>query len=331
MRAAVIGAGFSGLALCWHLLERGISVDLYDQKGIGAGASGVASGLLHPYAGEGLKRSWRADLALKESRDLLEIAQCFSSEKVADFSGLIRKTTEEQAKTMLKHALVYEDVELLSENVFLIKSGIAVFSEAYLEGLYRACLAKSMKFKIQRIGSYTELESYDFSFFAIGAGFFSGFGAEELKLKPVKGQSFVCSWPSHLPPLERGILEKGHVVPLKGGDVHLGSTYERGILDESPDCDKALLDLAPKARVLIPGWEEITVKECRTGIRIAHTGHYFPLLKKIEDKVWVMTALGSRGLLYHGYGAKILVESAVLDVDPNLILFKNKPFSYDCL
>src|SRR3990167_8526020 len=111
MKAAVIGAGFGGLALCWHLLERGISVDLYDQKGVGAGASGVASGLLHPYAGEDLKRSWRADLALQEARDLLAVSQRFSSKQVADFSGLIRKTTEEQSRTLLKHASTYGDVE----------------------------------------------------------------------------------------------------------------------------------------------------------------------------------------------------------------------------
>lgn len=331
MRAAVVGAGFGGLALCWHLLEKGISVDLYDQKGVGSGASGVASGLLHPYVGEDVKRSWRADLALKEAHDLLTVAQEFSSERVADFSGLIRKTTEEQSRAMLKHAVNYDDVELLSENVFLIKSGIAVFPDAYLTGLYKACLTKSMGFKVQKIDSFTELEGYDFSFFAIGAGFFSGFDAEELKLKPVKGQSLVCRWPSHLPPLEKGILGKGHVVPLKDDLVHLGSTYERGLFDETPDLDKALLDLKSKAYALVPGWEEIVVVECRAGVRVAHPGHYFPLLKQVADKTWVMTALGSRGLLYHGYGAKILVESALMGVDPNLVLFKSKPFSYDRL
>ena len=172
MKAAVIGAGFGGLALCWHLLTKGIAVDLYDQRGLGAGASGVATGLLHPYAGEDVKRSWRATLALTEARDLLAVSQSFSKEPVADFSGLIRQTTTDQAKTMLKHISTHEDVEFLSENVFLIKSGITVFSGLYLEGLYQACLSKSMKMKIQKVSSFSELQGYVFSFFSVGAGFF---------------------------------------------------------------------------------------------------------------------------------------------------------------
>ena len=126
-------------------------------------------------------------------------------------------------------------------------------------------------------------------------------------------------------------MAKGHIVPLKEGLVHLGSTYERGLVDEAPDLDTALLDLVPKAQILVPEWKEIQVRECRARVRVAHIGHYFPLLKQVEEKSWVMTALASRGLLYHGYGAKILVEAAVTGQDPNLVLFKNKPFSYDRL
>ena len=39
----------------------------------------------------------------------------------------------------------------------------------------------------------------------------------------------------------------------------------------------------------------------RAGIRVKNPAHYFPILERIDPKTWVVTALGSRGLLYHAY------------------------------
>nr|XP_027067795.1 uncharacterized protein LOC113693458 [Coffea arabica] len=57
LRCPVLGAGFAGLSVAWHLLQHGsrdlpLLVDIYDEVGICAGASGVAGGLLHPYSPE---------------------------------------------------------------------------------------------------------------------------------------------------------------------------------------------------------------------------------------------------------------------------------------
>lgn len=51
MNIAIIGAGFSGLALAYFLLQSSAHVTLFDAVGIGGGASGIATGLLHPYPG----------------------------------------------------------------------------------------------------------------------------------------------------------------------------------------------------------------------------------------------------------------------------------------
>ncbi|KAF3779659.1 hypothetical protein EJ110_NYTH40903 [Nymphaea thermarum] len=58
-RYAVLGAGFAGLSVAWHLLklsarDTGLHVDIYDEVGIGGGASGVAGGLVHPYSPKGM-------------------------------------------------------------------------------------------------------------------------------------------------------------------------------------------------------------------------------------------------------------------------------------
>ncbi|MES2199510.1 MAG: FAD-dependent oxidoreductase [Chlamydiota bacterium] len=310
-KAAVIGAGFAGLAIAYHLLSRGIEVDLFDQKGVGAGASGVASGLLHPYAGEQARRSYLADEALVEAKTLIALAQSFSKKPVADFSGVIRKATAAQAKMLLSHKEMYKDVEVLDESTFLITSGIAVHSKRYLEGLFLALQAKGLQWKIQKILFLEELKEYDNYFLALGAGVFAFPELERFSLKPVKGQVLTCKWPLNIPSLEHGLIGKGYVVPLENGRVHVGATYERGLFDEEVDMEKALVDLGPKVKVLVPGWENIEVEGCMAGVRVSHTGHYFPLTEKVGEKGWMLAAMGSRGLLYHGYASKMLVESAI--------------------
>lgn len=62
---AVVGGGFAGCAVAWHLLAAArarapIAVTLFDGAGLGGGASGAAAGLLHPFTPRGRVRggSW---------------------------------------------------------------------------------------------------------------------------------------------------------------------------------------------------------------------------------------------------------------------------------
>ncbi len=49
MKIAIVGSGFSGCGVCWHLLQsEGVEITLFSA---GGGASHIASGLLHPYFG----------------------------------------------------------------------------------------------------------------------------------------------------------------------------------------------------------------------------------------------------------------------------------------
>uniref|UniRef100_A0A162A4L9 FAD dependent oxidoreductase domain-containing protein n=1 Tax=Daucus carota subsp. sativus TaxID=79200 RepID=A0A162A4L9_DAUCS len=79
LRYAVLGAGFAGLSVTWHLLqhtskESHVCIDIYDDAGIGGGASGVSGGLLHPYSPK-VKPLWRSMECWEESLKLLSIAE----------------------------------------------------------------------------------------------------------------------------------------------------------------------------------------------------------------------------------------------------------------
>ncbi len=82
-RYAVIGGGIAGLAVSWHLLSHStpaspIDLHLFDVRGLGAGGSGAAAGLLHPYTARG-KVLWRGMEAFGEALQLVEAAVAASS------------------------------------------------------------------------------------------------------------------------------------------------------------------------------------------------------------------------------------------------------------
>jgi hypothetical protein len=78
-RIAIVGAGFAGVAVAWHIMNQlnddgPVVLHLYDEKGIAGGASGVAAGLLHPYTPRG-KIIWRGVEGVAATLRLVEAAE----------------------------------------------------------------------------------------------------------------------------------------------------------------------------------------------------------------------------------------------------------------
>ncbi|HUD00718.1 MAG TPA: FAD-dependent oxidoreductase [Rhabdochlamydiaceae bacterium] len=287
MKIAIIGAGFAGLAAAYYLSEN-FQVTLFDLKGIGGGASGISSGLLHPYPGEKGRRSWHADEALLAARELLTVAQEHLGKPVAHYEGILK------VGECLDPG---EDVEPLSPGTFLIKSGITVFPELYLEGLWQACQKRGVELVLQKIESLQELADFDQVILAVGAGIRNFPECRHLKINFVKGQVLTCALEK---PLERSISSKRYRAITPSANIcHLGATYERDFTDESPNKETAIALLQPEMEVL----------DCRAGIRVTNPAHYFPILEQIDPKTWAITALGSRGLLYHAYLGKKISEN----------------------
>ena len=107
-KIAIIGGGFSGLALCYNLLKLGGNVIIFDGKGIGGGASGIASGLLHPYPGESTRLSWMGREGMKETKKLLQLV----GKDVYKETGILKvAVTQKQERAFRRLEEKYSDVE----------------------------------------------------------------------------------------------------------------------------------------------------------------------------------------------------------------------------
>ena len=283
-KVAIIGAGFAGLAAAWHLSEK-FHVSLFDRKGIGSGASGASTGLLHPYPGEHGRRSWKADEGMQATIQLLDIAEQEMGRPVALRNGIIK---------IGKCIGAQEDVDPLGDNRFLIRSGITVFVPLYLEGLWRACQKRDVQFVLEEIKDLKTLDEFDHVIIAAGSGIRHFKEAESLKINFVKGQALLCAC---LDSLERSETSSHYTALTENPErCYVGATYEKDFISEHPSLEIALHLLVPQLPVL----------GVRSGVRVTNPAHYFPIVQKLNHRTWVMTALGSRGLLYHAYLAQQL-------------------------
>src|SRR5690606_15119437 len=143
MKVAIVGAGYAGLSLCWHLLEtRGVEVTVFDE-GSGEGASVASTGLLHPFPGKFGKLACRAHDAMREANRLIEAA----GEGSSSATGILRLAmSDSQALAFWQNAsdgaqyLDKEGVQKLLPSAIAqaglwIPEGKTVFSKPYLQGL----------------------------------------------------------------------------------------------------------------------------------------------------------------------------------------------------
>jgi glycine/D-amino acid oxidase-like deaminating enzyme len=311
MKIAVIGAGLSGLAVSYFLLQSSkCSVTLFDAKGIGGGASGVSSGLLHPYPAADGKRSFRADFALKETKDLLEKVQPFSLKPLFITEGILRKVwSEDQKLRFFSHIENYNDVEHYKEDLFFIRSALIIDVPHYLEALWAACSDLGAQFEIKKIDALDMLKDYDQIIIAAGWGVREFKECAHLRLQYVKGQKLICKTSAKIP---YSLMSKKYLTKLEiPNHYEVGSTYERGFTDDLPCLESALKDLQSAKEEFLPEGE---VVECRAGVRVARKEGYHPIAEKLTNSCHVLTGMGSRGLLYHAYFGKLLAQALIAEI-----------------
>ncbi len=307
-KIAVVGAGFAGLAAAIAALDRGIEVELFEATGVGAGASGVASGLLHPYPGEAGRRSMRADEALADVRELIGRAEAVLGRKVADHSGILRWVPKEAMLEMLARGDGHGDLMRVGEQQIMIRSGSTIFSSLYLEGLKQLFLQLGGKLTLRKIDSLDGLPQVDGIVLAVGAGIRGLVKVEGLKF--LKGQALLVEGAPSC-----SMIGKGYIAPTEEpGCYVVGSTYEREFTSEAPDLEFAKRELLTKLSSWYPSTADLRVVGVRAAMRVCLSGHYMPRLERLEAReipTWAILGLGSRGLLYHALLGKELMAKMI--------------------
>lgn len=329
MRIAIIGAGFCGLAVTWHLLQHqpafpDLKIHLIDAKEIGQGVSGMAAGLLHPYSGAHSKLNRMGHEGLQETLKLLHLAsQTLGHSVTAPDKGILRLAlNEEQILDFTHCAQRYpQDTEWLdapsNQKIapgcahapgLWIKEGLTVYSALYLQGLWQACAQHGVQFEQRQIASLKETESFDITIVTAGADSKHLPELNALPIHAVKGQLLEMTWPQEVPALKYPLNSHVYLTMTETGtSCFVGATYERNSLDERPHLEVAMQKILPKAYQLFPPLQQAQVLNCYAGFR-ATTPQHLPFIKRLSAKQWVLTGMGSKGLLYHALFAKKLVQ-----------------------
>jgi len=312
MKIAILGAGFCGLALSFYLSKRGQrQVTVIDKSGIGAGASGIAAGLLHPYVGFKGRLNWRGREALEETGKLLILAgqNCRS--------GILRIPQCDQQESLFQESADhYDDIDLYRidhpgitfSSGILIRSGLTVDCRSYLNSLWRLSANQGCVFRKQTVQSLSELADYDTVVIC------SGLLAKQLlgiRLKLIKGQLLKFQWPARWPPLPYSTVSKKYIV-MEGSDAcWVGGTYERHFDHGNPDEPVARDEILSDLKAFMPELARQPILDCQAGIR-AFAPDKRPLIRQLDQKTWVFTGMGSKGLLYHALMAKEFVDGHLI-------------------
>lgn len=320
MNIAVIGAGLAGLSLAWHLVSSSHKVVVFDAKGIGAGASGVASGLLHPFPASASKLSFMGYEAFHEALCLIRLAEKFSTDPIYSDKGIFKlaylddqkklyssigsryvRTSWKSAIDVQKHVYCTHSYPAL-----FIENGVTVYCGAYLNALWKASQSKGALFVQESISDMKSLSGFDKVILCTGAGI-KGFDPL-LPIQYVKGQILTCLSEELL--TDVSFIAKGYVAVTNTQNVyHIGSTYEHHFKDEKVDVEYAKREILEQPHIFNEKLKKVSVLECRSGIRVMNPRGYLPIVKKYSSNLYAITGLGSRGLLYHGLLGRQLAEA----------------------
>jgi len=276
----IIGAGLAGLATAYSLKQASpdANITLYDQKGIGAGASGIASGLLHPYPGPTHRPAAFAYKALHEALKLIHFSKTPIKQTI-----IRRPKNQTEHVNLAKLSQKYPNLSWSPPNL-TIQNAYTLDTPTYLHNLYTAL---NVPLIIDTIAHPEKLPGITI--------LTTGASTKDPTLQIIKGQRI------DIAPQPHTIIQHGYLTTH-----HFGATYEHKYNNSDPDPTTADALLRPKWHAMNLG----TYKPLRylAGLRCTQKGTTLPLIKKLTPSLYLYTALGSRGLLHHAHFAHTLIQ-----------------------
>lgn len=318
MNFAVVGGGFAGFSVCFHLfsLFPDSSVTLFDPNPIGENTSGRSSGLMHYFVGEKANKSWKGEHCFEESKKLLDTAQRYSSKNIYFMTPILRCARDKKMEDLLyKKSQIHEELKWLSKEEsgqygasmpgVLIKKGARVYPKLYLAALYNYCRSypsfvwKKEKFKEELESSFTHV------FFCIGDKVSDEFDLP-FATEKIKGDMLVLSKKGKT--IKIPIIGKGHITPGEEDQTYwLGATYEKQFTTLAPNQEK-IEEMRLRMEKVVPVISSMGFMRIDSGIRLSRKGVYLPFILSKGETSTILGGFGSRGLLYHGFFGKWAVS-----------------------
>ncbi|AAD19167.1 putative D-amino acid dehydrogenase [Chlamydia pneumoniae TW-183] len=333
MRIAVLGAGYAGLSVTWHLLlhsQGTATIDLFDPIPLGEGASGMSSGLLHAFTGKKALKPPLADQGINATHALITEASKALNVPIVISQGILRPAIDEdQAQLFTERVEEFpKEVEwwekarceisipsmVIPPNLgaLFIKSGVTLNNDLYIQGLADACMKLGTQFYDELIEDLADIEEfYDHIIVTPGANASILPELKDMPVNKVKGQLLEISWPKDLAMLSFSInAHKYMVANTQKNTCILGATFEHNQPEETPDPAIAYQEIMPPVLSLFPGLKDAQVLHCYAGMRSSSKSR-LPVISRIREKLWFLGGLGSKGLLYHGITGDMLAQAVL--------------------
>ena len=334
----VAGAGLAG-ACAALALGRSRRVVLLDADAPGSGASGAAAGLVNPFAGRKARPAWRHRDALAALDATLDEAD---ASPLLHRVGVVRPAASERqaavfAERAAEHpdALAWWTADAARERwphvaapggALFVRHGGHLDVGRLVGALVRAAESRGAVVQTGRplrgwraerggVVAVTEQEEIEARHLVLALGD----GARQLPalaglpLARVKGQTVTLDRPRALPPDHPAVAGRGYVVPT-AAHVVVGATFEHDFESAAPDPgqDAGLVEAAAR---LVPTLAGAPVVDRRAGVRLgvpaAVSPRRLPYAGPLPGHpgVWVLTGLGSRGLLTAPLLARLLPDA----------------------
>jgi glycine/D-amino acid oxidase-like deaminating enzyme len=299
------GAGIAGLTAAWHLTRAGFKVIVTDSSGVGSGASGAWWTLLNPATGikatpaagflEGVAsfEAMANELGVGDAPWIREgiVRPAIDKTLAKGFSASAKSAAWPTGWVEWKESVH----GLAGEGALIVHRGYAIDTRLWMTTITESLRSDGVELR-EHVPDHHSVSS-DVVLDATGADILTDPTWAHLNIHPIKGQLRevrVSGIKGSFPALS----SRGYAVQIDHGHWILGSTYEHEFTDGDPDpaFDAYILD---RFRAMFPQPIDVTIIGRWSGIRVG-SGNRTPILAEHPEKPghFVMTALGSKGLLY---------------------------------
>lgn len=356
--AIILGAGIAGLSCADALQQKGRQCVILDPNKPGEGTSGSPGMLVNPATGRRAKKSWKADECFGLISDLLERVQDETDQPFYEKNGVVRPAlTEKLADNFERSPEKYDWfddwIEWLPKDLFserfptfehhfgglFVKNAMTVdgsiFIRSFCEYLanHEAITEFGVNYQLHQDQEkwIAEIENgsvYQSEVLIDATGYHQVHTKDWnfLNLHPVKGQTATFFFDEALP-MNSSISSLGYMAFLnkKPNQLTVGSTYEHDFEHLETD-NEGLEYLKKKLENTLPGWvKKSNSVDQWSGVRVTVQDRkpvIGPHPKK--DGLYMIGALGSKGLLMGRYLAEMLVENILEEREIDDIVSLNR-------